>query len=248
VPANEVTAQATVLSKQSNSLTAELVVASIVAAKYSTLPGNLPATFKNVIAVWPGTIVLWGEKPLALSAITKDDPQGDRAINLPASQPPYTVAYGTSASGTAYCATVLLTELGKPGNPFAIGLDLPWVGDDSLVASFSTPAGNQPHDYGNWLGLWEGQVATYDGSNRIKKVAIDDNVSSGAQLMNDLTLKIKTLYTLGYGCGPKDTDLAATLTFQTEPFLFSRRQFLQMNARRSTKTLQLLRELSQREE
>ena len=248
MPANKAAAQATVLCRRKNSLAATLVAPSLVAALYDTLPGNQPVAFGNVIAIWQGTAVQWGEKPLTMQAIIKNDQEGDQVVPFSATQPPYTVAYGTSASGTAYCATVLITAIGMPGSPFASGLDLTFVGNDSLVASFSTPEGNQPHAYENWLGLWDGKVATYDRSNQIKRVSIDPNVSSDYQFMNDLTLTIDTVYTLGYGCGPKDTDLAATLTFKTESFLLSLRKFLQKNDLQSTKTRQLLRKLLQREE
>ena len=130
------------------------------------------------------------------------------------------VAYGTSNSGTAYCAGQIV-DPGQPQTPITTQLSVPWVGTDSLLAEFSTPAQNNPRTYGNWIGLWKGQGFTYNGANRIAKVVVSSDVASGSQSMNGLELTVNTLYTLGYSCGPRDEDVAAWITFKTQPFLLS---------------------------
>jgi hypothetical protein len=228
--------QATVLPRNADFLDAQLAGPNVVTASYKTLPGNRPAQFENVIAVWPGRDIPWGQPPLTQDLLTGEGPDGDMVLMIPSgSAPPLIVAYGTSPTGKAYCATSKLEEAHQPGTLFITDLCLHWVGNDSLVATFQTPFGNQPNANENWLGLWEGKVATYDGSNRIAKVAIEADVSSGSQPMNDLTLKVETEYTLGYGCGPRDADLAATLTFKTDPFLLSFRAFVAKHGQKALK-------------
>ena len=218
-------AQATVIDKKADTLEAQLVAPAVAVAKYNTLPLNRPQTYHNLVAIAPGPYAPWAREPLASQRIQKDDPTGDVTLPFSGSGPPYVVAYGTSPTGTAYCATIQVTELNEWGTPFNTSLDLAWVGSDSLVAKFTTPTGNQPHTYKNWLGLWIGEVAYFNDTNRKELVRIESNVSTDYQTMNGLTLLHSTKYTLGYGSGPADTDLSTTLTFETDPFLYTFRQF-----------------------
>ena len=125
---------------------------------------------------------------------------------------------GTSGSGTAYCAAQIAGS-SQPQEPITTQLGLAWLGSDSLLASFVTLPLNAPKSYRNWIGLWKGQGLTYDGSNRLAKVDIDSDGAT-SQSMNGLLLTVDTTYTLGYACGPRDQDLAAWVTFKTDPYLF----------------------------
>lgn len=207
-------------------LTAQLWDATHIGVTYKTLMGNQPQNFGNVVSVWSGSEIGWGHNPPPLVSVPVPDntPSGDLVVTLgdqtPAGGPPYMVAYGTSNSGTAYCAGQMVDRVVQP--PFTTLLNLGGVGNKSLLAIFNTPQGNTPMRYGNWIGLWAGQTFTYDGVNRIKKVTVGADVAVGGQAMNGLGLTIDSFYTLGYACGPRDQDLAAWITFKTQPFLLSR--------------------------
>lgn len=211
---------------KNTSLTAQLLDATHIGVQFKTLMGNEPLKFGNVISVWSGNQIGWRTpKPVVSVPVPKNTPAGDMIIDLgnepPPGGPPYMVAYGTSGSGTAYCAAQVAATDDQPS--VTTQLCLPWVGTDSLLAAFLTPQGNLPATYGNWIGLWPGQSVRYDGVNLIKKVNVTGDGAQGSQDMNGLTLTVNTLYTLGYACGPRNEDLAAFITFKTEPFLL---QFL----------------------
>ena len=62
------------------------------------------------------------------------------------------------------------------------------------------------------------RAAAYDGSNRIKKVNVNVSTAQGGQSMSGLALLMNTTYSLAYAVGPKDSDIAAWVTFTTQPF------------------------------
>ncbi len=211
-----------VIASGTTKISAQLLDPTHIAVSYGTLMGNQPKNFGNVVSVWSGSEIGWSNKPnpIVTVPVPGTTPDGDMVVPLGSQppSPPYVVAYGTSNSGTAYCAAQIVPS-DPPPDPITTQISLPWVGTDSLLAGFITPPQNCPRAYGNWIGLWQGQGITYNGINRIAKVNIDGNVATGSQSMNDLSLTFDTVYTLGYACGPRDQDLAAWLTFKTQPFL-----------------------------
>lgn len=206
----------------SNKLIGSIISKNLMTIKWETLPDNQAAKNGNSLYVWQNTSLPWGQgqSPLKYDTIKENVQTGDQIFKFDIEKKPYIVAYSTSASGSSFCATLQF----NPGNPEGessftkIELVESALGDNCLVARFITPLGNNPKANNNWLGLWEGSKVTYDGSNRIKKVMIESNVSSDTQLMNNLNLTIDTTYTLGYACGPKDSDLTAFVTFTTSPY------------------------------
>ena len=177
-------------------ISAQQVGSTYVSVTYKTLSGNQPQAFGNVISVWNGTNIGWDNRPSAIVTvpITQDTPDGDMVISLgsePSGGPPYMVAYGTSKSGTTYCAAQI-GGVEQPFEPITTKISLRWLGTDSLLAEFSTPPQNDPRANCNWIGLWEGQSFSYNGINRIAKVPVDTNTATGSQDMNGLKLKFKT--------------------------------------------------------
>jgi hypothetical protein len=186
---------------------------------FDTVPGNLPATNGNLVAIWQNAGIPYGQKPMQKQSITKNDPTGDQIFEFPIQRKPYVVAYGTSDTGAAWAGTVQFTPGGGlEGVTFVTQIDVSAAGNDSLNAAFKTPVGNVPSANGNWIGLWKGAMPTFDGANRIKKVDITVSTAEGFQSMSGLNLLMNTTYTLAYAVGPKDSDLAAWVTFVTQPF------------------------------
>jgi hypothetical protein len=186
---------------------------------YSTVPGNQPATNGNLVAIWQNEGIPWGQQPMQKQNITLNSPTGDQIFEFPIQRLPYVVAYGTSDTGTAWAGTLQFTPgQGVDGAPFVTQIDIQATGNDSVLAVFNTPMGNIPSSNGNWIGLWKGPQPTYDGSNRIKKVNVNVSTAQGGQSMSGLTLLMNTTYSLAYAVGPKDSDIAAWVTFTTQPF------------------------------
>jgi hypothetical protein len=199
---------------------AELLDATHIGIKRHTLPRNQPESFGNVVCAWSGTDIGWHNQPVPIAAepVHGNTPDGDMVITLGiGAKPPFMVAYGTSNNTTAYCAAQIAGVTPAP-QPLTIQLLTPAVFSDSLLARFALLPGNAPKTYANWVGLWLGAGLTYDATNRIARVAIDSD-QAYSQAINDLSLLINTTYTLGYACGPRDQDLAASFTFTTGPFL-----------------------------
>jgi len=197
-----------------------LLNSTYISVTYHTLTNNHPKLYGNVISVWQGTQIGWGSLPIASSPIEKDSQDGDLIVQVPPDKtPPYTVGYGTSGAADAYCAAQTLPATGSPFPMDGTVVTVPYIGTDSILVSFSTPAGNEPKNNENWIGLWLGTSPTYDESNLIVKVNVTSTVSSGSQSLNGLTLLFSTDYTVAYACGARNTDLAAWCAFKTQPYL-----------------------------
>ena len=200
-------------------LSGEILDPTHIGVIFDTVPGNLPATNGNLVAIWQSAGIPYGQKPMQKQSITKNDPTGDQIFEFPIQRKPYVVAYGTSDTGTAWAGTVQFTPgHGVEGVTFVTQVDVAAAGNDSLNANFKTPTGNVPNANGNWIGLWKGPMPTFDGTNRIKKVDISASTAEGFQSMSGLSLLMNTTYCLAYAVGPKDSDLAAWVTFVTQPF------------------------------
>src|SRR5215471_14428528 len=189
-------------SEAAISFTAQLLDSTHIVITFKSLPGNRPKDFGNVISIWRGGQQPWTQPPLATVAVDKNSPDGDMIIDLstvqPPAAPPYIVAYGTSASGTAYCALQTLAPEGPAQQTVITQITAPYVGTDSIFAKFTTPPGNLPNLNQNWIGLWVGQGAMYDGTNRIAKFNVTSNLAEGSQGLNGLSLLFGTYYTLVY--------------------------------------------------
>lgn len=201
------------------SLSGEILDPTHVGIQFDTLPGNLPATNGNLVAIWQNAGIPYGQAPMQKANITKNQPTGDQIFEFPIQRKPYVCAYGTSDTGTAWAGTVQFTPgMGLQGISFVTQIDLVATGADSLLALFKSPLGNNPNANGNWIGLWQGPQPAYDGANLIKKVNVTVSTAEGSQSMSGLTLLMNTTYSLAYAVGPKASDIAAWVTFVTQPF------------------------------
>jgi hypothetical protein len=195
-----------------------------IGVTWDTVPGNQPATYHNRLALWQNQGIPWGLNPLQEHKIIKNTPSGDQLFDTALQRKPYVIAYGVSSlddkqhGAKSWAATVQFNPGSAIGVPFVTEIDVAGVGNDSISARFSTPAGNNPKANGNWVGLWEGAVVTFDGTNKIATVPVSSTTSDGFLTLNGLSLKIDTTYTLGYAVGPLASDLAAWMTFTTASF------------------------------
>jgi len=205
--------------QQSITLAGTIMDGHHLGVTYGTLPGNQPAKNGNLVAYWQNTGIPWGQTPTQKQGITKNEPSGDQIFDFPIQRLPYVVAYGLSDTNKAWAGTIQFTPgSGVQGTPFVTSVNVQAAGNDSLLALFSTPVLNNPNVNENWIGLWQGTQPTYDGSNRIKKVTVTSTIASDSQSMSGLTLTMNTTYCLAYAVGPKDSDIAAWVTFTTQPF------------------------------
>lgn len=200
-------------------LTGTILSPAHIGVAWETIPGNQPSTNHNLLALWQNEGIPWGQPTLQTAPIIKNEPVGDQIFDIEIQRKPYIVAYGTNSNTTtAWAATLQFHPGNVVGRPFVTSVDVLAVGNDSLLATFETPRGNNPSHHGNWLGLWEGPVVTFDGQNQLAHVPVQSTTAAGSQTLNGLSLKIDTTYSLGYAVGDKPTDLAAWMSFTTASF------------------------------
>jgi len=204
---------------QQTEITGLVTGASSILVKYKTLPGNQPNSNGNVIAVWQDTQIPWGTPPLQKKTVTGNSPAGSDAFdNLSIQSKSYIVGYSTGSNLSTICSTLTFTPGDPVGTPFLTSVKAKELDSDTLIVSYDTPVGNDPKANQDWIGLWEGKTFTWDGKNRLTKVNVDKNTASGSMVVL-YSLKVDTYYTLVYASGAAETNIAATFTFQTAPFL-----------------------------
>jgi hypothetical protein len=108
----------------------------------------------------------------------------------------------------------MLASMGKAVNDSGLRPHS-FIGDQSLIFQYQTPTGNQPAANGNWVGLWQGSQAAFDGGNMLAKTRVDSDSNTGTAFLNGIYLERSVTYTAAYFIGPKNTDMAATCTWTT---------------------------------
>ncbi len=192
------------------------VTGDTVALKYDGIAGNAPEIYNNFVALWQGPIVNLNIPPLRRQNILGNVQPGSFVMDqLSIGLSSYTVAYGVGKELTTICATQMINAGGSPGHCENVSIGLDFVGANCISVSYKVLAGYLPCTYGNWIGLWEGNALPYSSGDPIAKVAISDNGTQGCVGINNVTLKIKTEYTLVYFTGNEMTEAAALLNFNT---------------------------------
>ncbi len=198
-------------------ITGHMVTGKIITICYSTMPGNNPLKNKNWVGIWQGSQILYDTPPLRKAYIPDTESNGDFAIDsLSIQKKEYIVGFGNGTNTSSISATLYFkadNKLFDPGLPFFTKLEVLESGNNYLVVKFSTPLGNIPADYKNWIGVWNGQTFLHDGSNLIKRQNVNSTISEDTIAINNLTLIRGVWYTITYGIGPELTEIVASYSF-----------------------------------
>lgn len=189
---------------------------SQIVVQYNGLPGNRPNAFGNALALWENaTQVPYGVPPLSQTAIAGNAPAGSLFMSAPqASQVAYVVGYATGPDLSTVCSTLTFYLGRTDGVAFSTQIHPVYIGADSIAINYQTPAGNQPATNGNWVGLWQGESASFQGGMLASaKVPVDN--STGTVVIDNFPLLRGATYTLAYFMGDKNTYMAATFTMTT---------------------------------
>jgi hypothetical protein len=189
------------------------IAGQMVVVVYDSMQYNMPNSYGNVLALWQNTHqVPYGQPPLSQSAISINYP-GSQIIELPGSiQLPLIIGYATSSDLNTVCSTLTFYPERASGWSFSTKIHTAYINADSLVFHYQTPPGNKPATNENWVGLWRGRIASYDGSGMIAKAMVESDANDGTVAINNLPMQIGGIYTAAYFIGPKNTDIAATAT------------------------------------
>jgi len=203
-----------------NSCVTTLVVTGVssnsISATYSTLLGNQPSTYGNTAFIWQsGNSIPYNEKPLKAYSIPGGTQDGSFSFgDLTIQSKSYIVGYAVGTDVSQICATCYIPASGSDFSPFQTTLDVSNVSTDSAIVNYQTPVGYSPQTNSNYIGLWEGSVASYTILPLIT-LPITNNSSTGSVSINNFPFKRSTTYTLAYFMGGKQTMMAATYTFST---------------------------------
>jgi hypothetical protein len=184
--------------------------------EYESLPGNLPTTNKNFVAVWNGTIVGWGQPPMRQMGIPGDFVAGSLVVDgVRISELAYTVGYGVGPAITDICASAILGAGSQTGPTDSVSLSLNRVGTTSVSVHYTTLDGYLPATNGNWIALWTGRVSPYSAPPPLARAPVPLDMSAGDVGMNGVVMTRDTTYTLAYFMGADAATAAAILTFST---------------------------------
>lgn len=187
-----------------------------VIIQYMTLPGNLPNSYGNAMAIWQASQLPYDQAPVLSSPIQSNSTDGTQSFagNLDKNLT-YVVGYSTSAATTTVCSTLTFYPGRTDGEAFSTQIHPVYVGADSITVGFQTPTGNLPATNGNWVGIWGGDTPIYDGSGMLAKTKVAADDSQGTVAINGIPLLRSMIYTVGYFIGESNSDLAATFTMNT---------------------------------
>jgi hypothetical protein len=208
------------MNNQTTELKASIVNAESIELSYGTLPGNRPKSYGNWLGIWQGAMIRSGQKPVWRVPVQSDERLGRQILgDLQLQRKPYMLGYANGKSLGSVGATVQFlpgqTAEGTYGIAFSTKLTLAAYNAHGLVVNYSTPPGNVPVENENWIGLWEGDLASFSQESLIKKVSVTQRSNQSSQAITDVVLAYKSTYTVAYGNSKEDTAIAASITFET---------------------------------
>ena len=192
------------------------VTSDTISANYNTIPGNQPNSYGNTAFLWQSSNQIpYNEPPLATYSIPGNTQDGSFVFpGLTIQSKSYIVGYAVGTTINQICATCYIPAAGTSYATAQTNLDVSSVSTDSAIVNYQTPDGNLPLTNANWIGLWQGNVASYTVKPLyVQAIKTDD--STGSAVINNFSFKRSTTYTLAYFMGTKQTMMAATYTFST---------------------------------
>lgn len=210
--------------------TSDRVSANQISVDYNGPNANQPSTYGNVIYIWQsGEAIPWSSDALNSAAIQGNSPAGSQSFDkLNVTTLSYIIGYGVgpilNASWSKYSNVVAYTYVPAIGGGDIISVrstvGVASLGATSLVAQISLLPGFNPSGSNTWVGIWEGQAASYNQKPKWRAPALSSSASSTISV-NNIQLTRGTTYTLGlFATGfssddsqLKQSSLAATHTF-----------------------------------
>jgi hypothetical protein len=192
-----------------------------VIVHYVTNTANRPKSNGNHIYVWQTTSneVPWSKDPDGDTAVSSDSSSSDQPVEFAFEQKGYIIGYAVAPTPQAVCSTIFIPA-GQQDNPEAwvyndIDISAPYVGINTVQIKYDGLQSYQPASNKNWVALFQGSNVPYSG-DWIKKVDIPGDTYNGYVFIRDVTLLIRTTYSVGYFMVEPTTgrtSLAASTTF-----------------------------------
>lgn len=206
----------------------DYITADTIGVSYNTLPGNMPNTYGNFVAIWQNSnSIPWNSEPLKTQPIPDNTQKGSfNFTGLDIAKNQYIVGYSVGAkltTGQTY-GNVCSTAYAPSSDPTqqvkeVSSLGLVFVGPSSLAFSFKLPNGCTPESNGAWCGMWRSSNGSYNNAPD-EAIPVNINTESGTLSFNSVTIGLGQTYTIAFfmsgwngGSSPVQTTMACTLTF-----------------------------------
>jgi hypothetical protein len=197
---------------------AQAISGTQILLSYNTMPGNQPSTYSDTVFIWQsGPTIPYNQKPLGSQAVPTNTQSGSMVFkDLQIQTKDYIIGYAVGADPTNICSWAYIPPVGGgQAQTFQTSLSVPAGGiqPDVVLVMYDTPAGNQPQSNSQWVGIWQGSIASFTAAPLAQITCSTNN--SQDQIGLPVTLLRSTSYTLGFLMGKKQTTLAAAFTFST---------------------------------
>lgn len=182
----------------------EILDAHTLNVNFSTLPGNQPQTYGNFISIWQNfDQIPYNQAPLKSFPMINNTAQGSQVIDgLTLTSNAYIVGYSVGPTlGTGQqtygnvCSTVYIPAGEDPSPVITSTIATKTISSTSASFSYALPPGNQPKTNGAWIGLWEGEVASFTTPPGWSS-ALSTDLSKGTAAINNVSIGRKTTYTV----------------------------------------------------
>lgn len=210
-------------------ISTDSISANQINSVYNGPNGNQPNTYGNVVYIWQtDEDIPWSVAALNSAAIVNNFPAGSQSFDgLNVGVLPYVIAYAVGPTGNAswskytnVVASVSIPADGSQGTVTNPSIGVLSRGSTSLVAQINMLDGYNPAGSNTWVGVWEGNAASYNQKPKWRGPANSPNNNSTVSI-NGVVFTRGTTYTLGlFATGYstddsqlKQTSLAATHTF-----------------------------------
>ncbi len=206
------------------------VSANQIGVDYNGPNANQPSTYGNVLYIWQsGEAIPWSSDAKNFAAVIGNSPAGSQSFDqLNVTTLSYIIGYAVgpilNASWSKYSNVVAYTYVPAIGGGDIVSVKstvgVASLGSTSLVTNINLLPGFNPSGSSTWVGVWEGQSASYNQKPKWRAPALSSSASSTVSL-NNIMLTRGTTYTIGlFATGYssddsqlKQSSLAATHTF-----------------------------------
>ncbi|PKE29436.1 hypothetical protein CWS43_15370 [Rahnella sp. AA] len=206
------------------------VSANQITFDYNGPNANQPSTYGNTVYIWQsGEAIPWSVDASNSTTLIGNNPAGSQSFDkLNVTTLSYIIGYAVgpilTTSWSKYSNVVAYTYVPAIGggdiSSVKSTVAVAKLGSTSLVAQITLLPGFNPSGSNTWVGIWEGQAASYNQKPKWRAAAASTSASSTVSL-NNIQLTRGTTYTLGLFATGFSTDdsqlkqssLAATHTF-----------------------------------
>lgn len=214
-------------SMRQTTIRVDYKTADEIGISFEFMPGTRPTDNGALVGLWQDQDQIpWEDEPLFTQA-TANQQKGSFAFKgLDLADNSYVVGLFTgpqkpsSQKNRNVVSQAWIPGAADPSTYASDSLSLVFVGPSSLAVQFNCLAGFRAGSDGAWMGLWQGEAASYHSAPKYA-TRITQESNFGTASFNDIVIGIGLTYTVGFFPSGWDDDaakrdqkvLACSLTF-----------------------------------